>query len=295
MQTIILNSTNVDPTDNSRYVYSFPLGGVDFSNMEIAVSAISLYYSWFNISAALGNNTFSYFWSVGAGTTVNITIDDGFYTAASLNAFLQSRMIANNHYLIDSVGDFVYFLEFVENATQYAIQFNSYAIPTAAQAAALGYTAPAGWGGYPAAAITPQLIVAANNFRNIIGFNAGTYPTPTQATNYSKISDFTPQFSPVQSVFLRCDLANNQLSNPSDIIYSFAPTNVDFGSLIVPTISEFIWNRCRSGSRPSFFIQFLDQSFKPLPIRDTNLVVVLSIKPLPQDVRNNNALKMQMY
>ena len=283
MKTLVLNSSNVDPNDTSRYIYRFPAGGASLAGKEIAVAAISLYYSWFNISTALNNKIFRYVFYSGAGptaTTITVTIPDGFYTAAQLNAYLQSVMIANGHYLVTSTGDFVYFLEIVENPTAYAIQFNSYALPTSAQATANSWTAPVGWPGFVTTNITPQIIILpTNNFGNIIGFNAGTYPSPTQITDYSKISDFTPQFSPVQSVLLRCNVVNNRLSNPSDIIYSFAPVNVDFGSIISPAISEFIWNSIDEGqNQPEFIVQFLDQSFSPLPLRDTNLVIVLSIR-----------------
>lgn len=288
MRTIVLNSTNCVPTttssgvDNSNFVYTFPISA-QFQDEEIAVSAISLYYSWFSITSALGNNTFTYTWYNAAGAVgpFTITVPDGFYTIAQLNAYLQSVMISNSHYLITASGQYVYYLEFVENASRYSIQFNSYAIPTAATAAALGYTTPAGWVSFPAAAITPQITIATNAFRDIVGFNAGTYPNPTQATNYSKISDFTPQVSPVQSILVSCSLVSNPLAIPNNIIYSLTP-NVEFGSLITPNISNMIWNETLNGYFTSFKIQFLDQSFNPLLLRDTNLVIVLSVRKKPK-------------
>lgn len=283
MKTLILNSSNCVPsgTDNSTFVYNFPAGAVEFKDDEIAVSALSIYYSWRNITAAIGNNTFSYVWYSGVGptaTTINITIPDGSYTIAQLNSYLQSVMISNNHYLITASGQYVYFLELVENPTKYAVQFNSYALLTNAQATALGYTAPAGWPGYVTANITPQIIINANAFRDIIGFNAGTYPSPTQATNYSKISDYTPQVSPTQSVLISCSLVNNPYALPSNIVYSFSPTGTDYGSLIQPNLTQFIWNSIQSGYYNSFRIQFLDQNYKALQLQDTNLVLVLSIR-----------------
>ena len=276
MKTIIINSTNsvAFGEDRSRFTYNFPISAT-FQDQQVAVSSLSIYYSWFNISSTLGNTTISYYWPVGAGTTVNITIPNGFYNASTLNAYFQSVMITNNHYLINPTGDYVYYWEIVENASAYAIQFNSYPIPTALPA---GWSAPPGWGGYPAVASTPQLIVPATNIRNVIGFNSGTYPTVVQATNYSKISDFVPQFSPVQSVLISCSLVQNPLAVPSNIIYSFAPTNTNFGSLISPAFSNFIWNDITNGTFPSFTIQFLDQNFTALPLRDVNLVMVLSIR-----------------
>lgn len=283
MRTLIINGNNLlaQGNDNSRFVYTFPSGGATFQDDEIAVSNISIYYSWRNISAALGNNTFSYVWYSGAiptATTVNITIPDGSYTIAQLNSYLQSVMIANSHYLITASGSYVYYLELVENPTAYAVQFNSYALLTAAQAAALSYTSPVGWPGFVNVNITPQIIIPATNIRYILGFNTGTYPSPTQATNYSKISDFTPQVSPTQSVLISCSLVNNPYAVPSNIIYSFAPTGTEYGSLIQPQISNFIWNEISPGTYQSFYLQFLDQNFNSLSLVDTNLVIVLSIR-----------------
>lgn len=287
MRTLVLNNTNVAQGDTSKFIYKFPAGGTTFNDAELAVSNISVYYSWFNIRSDLLNNTFSYTWYFGATPTsqvVNITIPDGFYTIPDLNAYLQSVMIVNNHYLIASNGDYVYFLEFVENPTSYAVQFNSYALLTSAQATALAYTSPSGWQGFVNTNITPQITIASNAFRNIIGFNAGTYPSPTQITNYSKISDFTPQVSPVQSVLLSCSLVNNPFAVPNNIVYSFAPVNASFGSVLSPSISEFIWNKITDGSYPEFTVQFLDQNYTPLRLRDTNLVIVLSIRKASEAV-----------
>ena len=274
MKTLILNSTNVVVGDNSRFNYTFPVSATFDKDDEIAVSSINIYYSWFNISSSLGNNTFSYTWPVGS-ITINITIPDGFYTANTLNSYLQSVMITNNHYLINGSGNYVYYIEFVENSSAYSIQFNSYPIPTALPA---GWSAPAGWTGYPAVASTPQINIPSSNIRYILGFNAGTYPTVVQATNYSKISDFTPQFSPVQSVLVSCSLVNNILAIPSNILFSFAPTDTTFGSIISPAITYPIWNEITPGTYPNFQVQFLDQSYQALPIRDTNLVLCLSIR-----------------
>ena len=75
MNTIILNSANVIAgTNNSTLTYNFP-NSILFDNHEIAVHSISMYYSWCNISSALGNNRFSYKWfNGGTETTINIVI-----------------------------------------------------------------------------------------------------------------------------------------------------------------------------------------------------------------------------
>ena len=59
--TIILNRNNLIGINNNTYQYNFVQGKYNIPpNSQICVSQITLPYSWFNVSAALGNNTFSY-------------------------------------------------------------------------------------------------------------------------------------------------------------------------------------------------------------------------------------------
>ena len=67
-------------------------------------------------------------------------MEDGNYEISSVNAFLQSIMVSNGHYLENSSGDYVYYLEFKVNATTYKIEINSYNVPTSTEAANLNYT-----------------------------------------------------------------------------------------------------------------------------------------------------------
>lgn len=272
---IINGSSVVSGSNNSIYRYVFPQGSVKFNKSRVAVASISLYYSWYNILSTLNNNTFSYVWYTNSGsTTVNITIPDGFYSIDDLNAYLQSQLIVNGHYLIDGNGDYVYYLEFATNSTYYSIQFNSFPIPTSLPS---GYSNPASMT-FPITASTPQIIISSNSFRNIIGFNAGTYPNPVQTTTYSKLSDFTPQVTPVQSVILACTLLNNKYSNPGTVLYSFSPVGTSFGSLIQTNPSQFSFVDIQDGNYNTFDITFLDQNFNFLQINDSNLVVQLLIE-----------------
>lgn len=282
MRTLIISGQNVvSNTFNDTYTYRFPVGAVEFKNDQVAVSSINMYYSWFNITSAdtgsrYNNNVFQYVWYNFAGSaTSTITIPDGYYTVSDLNAYLQSQLVANGHYLVNSVGENVYYLELVENATRYAVQFNSYPIPTALPG---GFTNPAVIT-FPVVATTPQIIIpSTNNFDDIIGFTAGTYPSPTQTTNYSKISDFTPQVSPVSSLILSCTLLNNRYAIPSTLLYSFSSAGTTFGSLISIQPPEMSFVDIQDGSYTEFTIEFRDQALRRVAINDSNLVVMLTIR-----------------
>jgi hypothetical protein len=281
---IILNSSNLvqGSNGNSTYRYQFPAGSVKFKNSKVAVASLSMYYSWYNITSSNSNNTFQIIWPIGAGTsTFTITLPNGFYAVTDLNSYLQQYCITNGLYLINSSGQYVYYCEFLTNSNYYSVQFNAYSIPTSLP---VGWTQPANWVGYPAVAYTPQLIVPSTNFRNVIGFNAATLPSVQQTTTYSKLSDFTPQVTPTQSIILACSLLNKRYSNPGTVLYSFSPASTTFGSLIQSNPNQYSFVNIQDGNYPYFDIQFYSQDFQPLQINDTNLVVMLLIKQDHQGV-----------
>lgn len=273
---LIINSSGLQANAfNNTYRYAFPQGSVQFKNSKVAVANINMYYSWFNITSTYGNNAFSFiFPDAGGTTTYDVTITDGYYSVSSLNSYLQQFCITNGLYLVNSAGDYVYYLELIENATYYSIQLNAYPVPTALPA---GWTNPGGLS-FPLVSTTPQLVVPSTNFQNLIGFSAGTYPSPASATTYSKLSDFTPQISPIQSVILACTLLNNRYSNPSTILYSFTSSGSEFGTLIESSPNQYSFVDIQDGNYSYFEISFLDQDYQPITINDTNLVVQLLIK-----------------
>ena len=71
-----------------------------------------------------------------------------------------------------------------------------------------------------------------NNFTKIVGINAGTFPSVTQTTTYSKLSDFTPNLSPVNSVIINCNLVKNSVSSSPNAFNSFTPTS-EFGTNLI--------------------------------------------------------------
>jgi hypothetical protein len=281
MRPLILNSNNVVPNGfNDTYLYRFPNGSVSFENDTVAIGSISLYYSWYNITslttgAGYNNNVFQYVWySAGPPTTVTVTLPDGAYEIEDLNAFLQYTLVQNNQYLVDNTGKFIYYLELVANTTYGKVQFNSYPIPTALPG---GWSAPPGFT-FPAVATTPQLIIpSTNNFGDVIGFNAGTYPAVVQATNYSVLSQIPPQITNINSIIVSCNLLNNKYSVPNTLLYSFAPLLGDFGSPIVEAPNQLQFCDIQDGSYTFIEVDFKDQNLNRIQILDPNLVIVLVI------------------
>jgi hypothetical protein len=272
---VIINQSNlISSSANNVYRYTFP-GSATFNGAKIAVSNVQIYYSWQNVNTYYNNNTLSIIFPTGATTsTISITIPSGSYSVSDLNSYLQSQMIANNFYLVDSNGNYVYYLELVENAVRYSIQLNTFPVPTALPT---GYTNPGAWA-LPTTAYTPQLVVPATSIQTLIGFVAGTYPAAQQTTTYSALSTSTPQVSPVSSVLVGCSFVNNKLSNPQSVLYSFSPGGVTYGSLIQSNAYQYSWVDIQDGTYNSVDITFYDQSFSALQIIDTNIIVFLLIK-----------------
>ena len=292
MKTLILNSNNVVAgTNNSVFQYNFPQGGFTFSEDLIAVQQIAMYFSAFNVSTFYNNNSFSYIWV--NGTSYTVSIPDSFLQVADINAYLQSVMVANKHYLLDADGNYVYLLEMVVNQAKYAVQINNYLV-SATLATTYGWTLPAGatWV-LPTNLILPYLVVpSTNKFGLLIGFTAGQYPsgviagvppaqtqTPAFTSAQSELSNLTPQITPYSSFLVFCSLVNNRAVIPSQLTFSFTPQNSVFGALqVYQANAELGWNKIENGTYNSFRIEFRDQFGNPVSFQDPNTLITLYTK-----------------
>lgn len=287
--TIILNQSNLLPDgQNNKLVYQFP-NSVQFPNHEIAVQSVNMYYSWSNVNQSpLNNYNFSYQWTAGAiTTTYQVNLPNGLYEIADINAYLQFVAIQNGTYLINPAGDNVYYMELIVNPTSYAIQVNTFPVPTALP---MGWSVPvadpaagtAGWVGFPLATFNPNLTFPAN-FNQLIGFAAG-FSTGLNAgvgTNLSFLSTTAPQVQPNSSVYLSISNIQNKYAIPSSIIYSLSPA-VSFGEQINEYPPQFAWNRLLAGTYNEIRLTFLGVDKQPIPILDPNMTIVLVIRDMKE-------------
>ena len=266
----------VQSPDNNTYVYNFPAGSVQFKSSDyIALKKASIYYSWFSISQELNNNSFRLYYPVGAAIVSGIiTIPNGTYSVDQLNAFLQSQLIALGFYLVDTTtGDYIYYVEFKENEVRYGIQLNLYNVPSVLPPT---YVNPAGTI-LPLVSQTPQLeILSTNDFGLLIGYSFGTYPTVPSPTSVSFLGQNVPQLSPVQSIVVRCSLIHNTLQNPSDVLFAFSP-NKGFGEILDVDISKLVFSDISPGIYNQVQLEFVDQNFRNIKIKDTNLTILLAL------------------
>ena len=300
MRTLILNSSNiVAGTNNSVLEYEFVGGNVNLvKGQKVALASIQMYYSTFNITTTYKNNVFNYIWV--DGTSNQVLFPDGFYDADGINNYLHYVMLQNKHYLINDIGDFVWFITFSPNPTRYAIEVNCFNMNSTLYPLGAGagqYQLPAGatWV-IPTNNIVPMLQVLPNGFRQTIGFEAGYYPqgsptyaqaviagvppaqtqTPTYTTTQTFLSTFTPQITPFSSFVVNCSLVNNNYAVPNSLIYSFSPQGT-FGDQFTIAPNEYVFIDVLPAQYNRFKIYFTDQNLLPIAIQDPNMIIQVLI------------------
>ena len=281
---LTLNSSNVSNTNtNTTFKYNFINGGFTCKDYEMCVSSITLPYSFYNVSSNYANKTLSLIFPT-AGITIqyDITLPDGFYTVTDINSYIQQVCVANGAYLIDSSGNNVYFVQLAYNTAYYTVQLLTFLVPNAIGS----YTRPSNGlyslsgTGLPTTASTPKFVFASTgSIKNIIGFEAGTFPPTTQTSSWNTSSTVTPIGSTVNSLILQCSLVSNRCTIPSDIIDSMPINDTSFGSNIIyqPSFERFV--SISDGTFNNFTFSFRDQSLNEVYARDPNVSITLIIRP----------------
>jgi len=293
MFIIVFNQTNIVPDgQNNKLVYKFP-NSVNLKDKYIAVSEISMYYSWFNIASIYNNNSFTYTWTVGViTTTYTIAIPDGLYEIADLNNLIQFECIKNLTYWTNIAGTVNYYpFELILNPVRYAVQLNTYLIPTATP---VGGAIPVGFVGWPGTAQNSVItipsnlnviigftagFVSFNNFNNPIGVPATTqYVSKDQTTGtISYLSTTAPQVQPNNSVIFSLSGINNPYTQPSSVIYSLNP-NVGVGEQVFQVPPNFMWCKMIDGTYNELRLTLLGNDLSPLRIQDPNMTFLLTIR-----------------
>ena len=281
---LTLNSTNVsNTTTNTSFKYNFINGGFTCKDYEMCVSNITLPYSFYNVSSYYANKTFSLSFPTAATfTAYDITLPDGFYTVSTINNYIQQVCIDNGAYLIDSSGNYVYFVQLVYNTTYYSVQLLTFLVPNAIGT----YTRPSNGlyslsgTGLPTTAYTPSLTLATSgSIKDIIGFAAGKYPSTPQTASWNVNSTLTPVGSTVNSITMQCSLISNACTTPSDILDSMPINDTSFGSNIIyqPSFERYV--RVSERTFNNFTFSFRDQSLNEIYAKDPNVSITLIIRP----------------
>jgi len=316
MRTIVATRKDITNLDagNNNFVINFAGAGADLTGCEIALVSMYLYYSWYNISAALGNNKYTLTMDslavdqagtplVNAPLSFNlvVTIPDGQYEISDLNAFLQQFCIDNNAYLIDTATqEYVYFWQFQINPTRYKVQLNTFAFPDGGLPA--GYTAPpngflngvqatdatgasvtiGATGAFPVVFRAPGVIFT-SKFDQIMGFTTPStiFPStvaeafPDGAASY--LSSVAPQIQPNPVAFLNCNGIDNAYTSPATFLYSI-PAKTAVGDLLIIEPPNMNWAKLRAGIYNQLVLSITSANFAPLELNDPNIIITLVIR-----------------
>lgn len=273
--SIVLNSNNVTTNGSkSQYTYNFINGALNIpENSLMCVSNVTIPYSWFNVNSnQYNNNSFQYTFPTSTGQqTFTVTLPNGYYSAIDINNYLQTQMILHGQYLVNSSGEYVYYMTLQYDVNYYAVQLMCYPVPTSLPA---NYTNPASMT-FPTTSATPQMIISGtNSFGKLVGFSAGAYPTTPQTTSQSFTSNTVPDGSPVNALIMRCNLIDNSIVMPSDIMDSI-PITAAFGSNITYQPAFPKWVKIKPGRYSYMTVQLVDQDLNAIVANDSNVLITL--------------------
>lgn len=251
------NGTN-NPYGNVITTY-FP-GVQQFARARLSLTNLNLYNSWYNISTARGNNTFSYVFSEGnpgVYTTHTVTLADGAYeTIDEINDYLQIAMFNNGDYLIyydkeTGTSTTTYYIELAVSTIQYAYILYLTPLPATinaglpTDASASGYYAGGGVLTTANANQLPQFIVpntgaAAGSstpgqfsFSKTTGFTPATFGAQGANPAVQFTSNFPPQIQYSSVINVACNLVNmGDVNRNPNVFFQFVP-NAAFGELVV--------------------------------------------------------------
>ena len=279
---LALNSNNVTGSTNSSFQYKFVNGSFVAKDAEISLSSVSIPYSWFNITTIYNNKLFTVVFPTGSSTTpLNITLPDGFYAISDIQNYLQQQCIANNYYLVNSAGSYVYYIYMSYNVNYYGIQVLLSAVPTTLPNGwALPSAGTGGWvNGVPSSGLSPQLYLpATGSISTILGFVPGAYYPSTPVTISQSInSTLTPNGATVNSLVVRCSLVKNNIGSPTDILDAIN-INVPYGDAILYEPSFERWVKINDGTYSNFVLTLQDQNFGTVYARDPNISITLLIR-----------------
>lgn len=253
------------------------MGSTSLAGKKIALSKLNVFYSWPNISTT--NNTFSISWPTGAGAysdfSITIPAYSNYSSVEDLNDYLKTILIANGLYIINTTsGDYLYYMSFVSNPNLYGVSLVQNLVPTSLPS---GYSLPSNFISWPSVSRTMKFTTDTSDFNKLIGFAASTiFNGNTSAIVYN--STITAQLSPVSSVNITLNLANNPLSLNVDstVIYTFTTKDTAYGSIINVEPINLVYYDITS-SNNLLILSFTDQDGRALYIQDSQISALLLV------------------
>lgn len=274
---LVYGSTNTTYSSPSTFALQLPAAGYRAVRDEVALKSLTMQYSWPNITAAKGNNSFSYWWP-GDNTTYTVVLGDGIWAFADIRSYFQSVMLARGHYLLDSTSAPVYYIDFVVNPVLYCLTLTCTPLPATLPT---GWTNPASVNLTTAANRCPRFIVTSAASATLFGFPVASYPAVTQTSLY-QVNSGIPQISDVSAINVLCSIVDSSgISLNTQVLATFVlPSTQTAGSLfqIEPYSPDWqpIYQQLQTNN---IRISLVDQLMRPITLLDpAGFVLVLNIR-----------------
>lgn len=262
---IVHGSPNVRFNGTNTWTYTlgepFMFSGGD----KVSLTRLSVYYSWFNISQALGNNILGYYFPGPLGELLlyQNQMPDGIYTFTDISNMLTQMQKDNGHYLIDDSGVQKYFLSLSLNRIQYSLTLVVNPVPTSL---AVGWTNP---NKITLSGICPQLVVT-QDISDLLGFVPGVYPSTKTTNQYIANSTTAPQITKSSTVNISTNLIySRSLTESSYYIGNFSTNGAAAGSLITcqETVDR-LYPAAAGANITEVRVSLLDQLGNPIIVYD---------------------------
>jgi hypothetical protein len=272
--SIVLSQLNATVSgQNNTLLYQLP-SGLNTEGYEMCIAQSNVYYSWYNITTAYGNNQIGYInWD---GTATTVTLPSGFYQINDIGAYLQTWMNSMGYYLVNSAGKNVYYLSLVANPAYYRTTLSITTLPTTLPT---NWTNPnninlATYGGKG-----PQLVLNNTGMQTLLGFNSGTYPAMQPTTSYQVNGANIPQITKVTSVNILCNLCITSPYNAlPGVVMSFSPAGTAFGALISISPPELLWYKTQTSRFSYIQVTLVDQNCNALQMQDPQMSFTLTLR-----------------
>lgn len=245
--SIILHINSNSGNSTTTHNFSLPFSNLNLSHdsrrhYQIALLSYSLYYSWYNVSATLGNNKFKY---NNGGVNRVITIVDGQYGVSDLNSFVKAAisLLGDDSTKISFTGNFNSLKVDLVIGTGYTVTLDSTTI-----GALLGFTPSA----------TPK--------------TAGTYSSDVQPNITNSVDAVQVKTSLVQ--------ASSSLINDvqSSAIYQFVPKSGPGTNLSGEISTPIYLPMSNLGTIHSASFQICDNNGNLLDLNNESVSLVFHIK-----------------
>ena len=237
MDTIFMNSEN--RKTSKPHILKFKLSDkldLRVDKKVIALSNLSIYYTWNNIKSSYNNNKIK----ISAPTwNEEFTLPDGSYSISDIQDYFEYILKKHGEKINkDNKPSVKIYINKIENRITFKIK-NGY-----------------------------SLELSTKETMKLLG------STKYEITN-DKNGENVPHLETIEVVLVHCNMVNNDYQQDSQVLYTFVP-NKSFDSLLDISPSNHIFLKTFNSEYDEIIVWFSDQNSKPLEIEDRiNLNMVI--------------------